>query len=91
MRRRAPEVFPRPAYALFKRLRKWVWPNICASHPPTLNLVYAPVIKQKYTILQSVLPIIFIGHKDDIGNATVDKLVRVCCCMVNLCPVVPQD
>ena len=50
------------------------------------------VIKQKYTILQSVLPICFIGHKDDIGNATVDKLVRVCCCMVNLCPsVVSQD
>ena len=32
------------------------------------------VIKQKYTILQSVLPISFIRHKDDIGNATVDKL-----------------
>ena len=50
------------------------------------------VLKQKYTILQSVLPISFIGHKDDIGDATIDKLVRVCCCMVNLCPsVVPQD
>ena len=44
------------------------------------------------TILQSVLPISFIRHKDDIGNTTVDKLVRICCCMVNLCPsVVPQD
>ena len=41
------------------------------------------------TILQSVLPISFVGHKDDIGNATVDKLVSF---MVNLCPsVVPQD
>ena len=35
------------------------------------------VIKQMYTIQQNVLPISFIGNKDDIGNATVDKLEYV--------------
>ena len=49
------------------------------------------VLKQKYTILQNVLPITFIADKDD-QDATVDKLVRVCSALVNLCPsVVSQD
>ena len=49
------------------------------------------VLKQKYTILQSILPISIIADKDD-QDATVDKLVRVCCALVNLCPsVVPQE
>ena len=48
--------------------------------------------KAKVYHLTKCLPISFIGHNDDIGNTTVDKLVSVCCCMVNLCPsVVPQD
>ena len=45
------------------------------------------VLKQKYTILQNVLPITFIADKDD-QDATVDKLVRVCNALVNLCPSV---
>ena len=49
------------------------------------------VLKQKYTILQSTLPISFIANKDQ-EAATIDKLVRVCCALVNLSPsVVPQD
>ena len=49
------------------------------------------VLKQKYTILQNVLPITFIADKDD-QDATVDKLVRVCSALVNLYPsVVSQD
>ena len=49
------------------------------------------VLKQKYTILQSVLPITLLS--DGEGTlSTVDKVVKVCCAFVNLCPsVVPQD
>lgn len=48
------------------------------------------VLKQKYTILQ-VLPISLIMDNND-TQATVDKIVKVCCALVNLCPsVVPQD
>ena len=49
------------------------------------------VLKQKYTMLQNVLPITIIADKDD-QDATVDKLVRVCSALVNLChSVVSQD
>ena len=48
-------------------------------------------IKQKYTILQSRLPIRFISDKDDNG-ASIDKMLIVCDALVNLFPsVVPQD
>ena len=49
------------------------------------------VLKQKYTILQSTLPINFIANRDQEAE-TIDKLVRVCCALVNLSPsVVPQE
>lgn len=49
------------------------------------------VLKQKYTILQSTLPISFIANRDQEAT-TMDKLVRVCCALVNLSPsVVPQE
>ena len=49
------------------------------------------VLKQKFTILQGVLPISLIVDDSD-TQAAIDKLVRVCCALVNLCPsVVPQD
>ena len=41
------------------------------------------VLKQKYQILQGVLPIGVIHHKDE-DEASVDKLVRVCAALVNL-------
>ena len=47
-------------------------------------------LKQKYTILQGVLPIALVAGTDG-SYATIDKIVRVSC-LVNLCPsVVPQD
>ena len=50
------------------------------------------VLKQKYTILQSVLPISLISDSSASVNSTVDKIVKVCCALVNLCPsVVPED
>ena len=49
------------------------------------------VLKQKYTILQSILPITLIPDYKD-SKSTIDKIVRVCCVCVNLCPsVVPQE
>jgi len=49
------------------------------------------VLKQKYTILQGVLPISLISGGDK-SLSTLDKIVRVSCALVNLCPsVVPQD
>ena len=49
------------------------------------------VLKQKYTLLQSIVPIKMIAEGDN-KAATIDKIVRVCCALVNLSPsVVPQD
>ncbi len=49
------------------------------------------VLKQKYTILQNVLPINFISNVDN-NLSTIDKIVTVCCAFVNLCPpIVSQD
>lgn len=50
------------------------------------------VLKQKYTILQGTIPITLLKDSTDQGTPTIDKIVRVCCALVNLCPsVVPQD
>ena len=48
-------------------------------------------IRQKYSILSSTVPIEFVTSSN--GNSiTLDKIARVCCCLVNLCPsVVPLD
>ena len=49
------------------------------------------VLKQKYTILQGVLPISLIFDYQD-SVPTIDKIITVCCVLVNLCPsVVPQE
>lgn len=49
------------------------------------------LLKRKYTILQSTLPISFVSSRD--GHAdTIDKIVPVCCACINMCPpVVPQE
>jgi len=50
------------------------------------------VLKQKFTILQGTIPITLVTGNTGNGLVTIDKLVRVCCALVNLCPsVVPQD
>ena len=49
------------------------------------------VLKQKYTILQGIVPIRLIADSGD-TNTTIDKIVNVCGALVNLCPsVVPTD
>lgn len=49
------------------------------------------VLKQKFTILQSTLPIAFISNSSDSNLSTSDQIVRVCCALFNLCPpIVPE-
>ena len=48
------------------------------------------MVKQKYSILEGTLPISFI--KDDSDVTVADKLMIVCCALVNLChSIVPVD
>ena len=45
-------------------------------------------IKQKYSLLDRTLPIDFLLNRDE--SLTLDKIVLICCALVNLCPsVVP--
>ena len=49
------------------------------------------VLKQKYTILQGILPISIVSGSDG-SHSIIDKILKVCCGSVNLCPsVVLQD
>lgn len=41
-------------------------------------------VRQKYTILQSVLPITYMQKPDSSGFTTVDKISHVCCALTNL-------
>ena len=51
--------------------------------------------RQKYSVLQSMLPIDYLLCSDKEGNQCcpmMDRLIRVCCALINLCPaVVPFD
>lgn len=47
-------------------------------------------IRQKYTILHETVPISMLKRKDSEEVPILDKIVTVCCALVNLCPsVVP--
>ena len=49
------------------------------------------VIKQKYTILEGTLPISFI-KTDNTEVSIADKLMKICCALVNICePIVPNN
>ena len=50
------------------------------------------LLKQKYTILQGTLPISLILTDSDDNVTTIDKIVRVCSALINMCPpVVPVE
>ena len=51
------------------------------------------LLKQKFTILEGTIPVTLLkDHHSDQSIPTIDKIVRVCCSLVNLCPpVVSQD
>ena len=49
-------------------------------------------IRQKYSILQSTLPINFVTKRADEDVPLIDRMVRVCCALNNLCDsVVPSE
>ena len=50
------------------------------------------VLRQKYTILQSTLPTDFLTCNKENQIPLIDRIVRVCSALVNLClPIVPFD
>ena len=49
------------------------------------------LLKNKYTILQGILPVCLIKHKYDTEHANIDKILVVCSALVNLCPSVVPD
>ncbi len=47
-------------------------------------------LKQKYTVLQSILPVHFCNGSNEL--TIIDKIVFLCNALTNLCPsVIPQD
>ena len=50
------------------------------------------VVRQKFTILRGILPIDFVITKPGEECPHIDKIVRVCCSLCNLCDsVIPFD
>lgn len=50
------------------------------------------VVRQKYSILRGTLPIEFLSTRPEHNSPHIDKIVRVCCCLCNICDsVVPFD
>jgi len=50
------------------------------------------MVKQKFTILEGILPVAFIKNEGDSDVTVSDKLMVICCALVNLCePIVPKD
>ena len=48
------------------------------------------ILKNKYSILQSTLPINIVKHKHDTDYANIDKILTVCAALINLSPsIVP--
>lgn len=43
------------------------------------------VVRQKYTILQSTLPVNFIMCSDTEDISAIDKVVTICCALCNCC------
>ena len=49
-------------------------------------------VRNKYAILQSILPLDYLIRKDESGYTTIDKIAFVCCCLTNVCDsVIPFD
>ena len=56
--------------------------NTCRTVEPVIG-----ILKQKYTILQEVLPINYCDSaNEDSTIAVIDKIISVHCALVNLCP-----
>ena len=49
------------------------------------------LLKNKFTILQSILPLCVLKVKSDTNTAFIDRMLVACCALINLSPtVVPQ-
>lgn len=49
------------------------------------------MVKQKYSILEGVLPISFISNDSACDVTVADKVMVICCALVNICePIVPK-
>ena len=50
------------------------------------------LLRQKFTILNSNIPIDFLKQSEGDELTTLDKMVHTCCSLVNLCtPIIPMD
>ena len=50
------------------------------------------IVRQKYSILKGTLPLEYVAKKTDEDSPYIDKIVRVCCALCNVCnSVVPFD
>jgi DDE superfamily endonuclease len=50
------------------------------------------LVKRKFGILQTTIPLEFLKKKKTDQEPTIDKIVKVCCCLVNLHPsIIPFD
>ena len=43
------------------------------------------LLKNKYTILQGIIPIAMLKHKEDSNVCNIDKIIFVCASLINLC------
>ena len=61
--------------------------NVCIKVERTIGL-----LRQKYNILHSILPIDHLMSTRSSSYPMVDRMIRVCCSLTNLCPSgVPFD
>jgi len=80
----------------FRKREKAAWKIVDWSRELSAVQVHVEcvigVLKQKYTILQGILPISLIQDESD-STSTIDKIVTVCCaCVTVMCPaVILQD
>ena len=50
------------------------------------------LVRQKFTILQSTLPIQFVATREEDDCPSIDRMIRICCALTNCCDsVVPFD
>ena len=52
--------------------------------PYAIKVKVIGVVRQKYTMLQSTIPIILLQNDPTVQLTTLDQMVRVACALVNL-------
>lgn len=49
------------------------------------------LLKNKYSLLQSTLPVCLIKHKCDTEYSNIDKILIICAALINICPSIVPD